>query len=107
MVATPLGPNQAMNAFVAVSTRSHQSGEDGGGPRDQEREGDDANRRHTVVNSPPNVSRDPNTTNIPSLTQLDDVLRARFEALADVGAQEMPSTIAHTKTGDEAVAFGL
>ena len=46
IVATPLGPNQAMNAFSAVSTcaRAGQRGEDRDRARHQQREGDDRQR---------------------------------------------------------------
>ena len=89
MVATPLGPNQAMNAFVgAVDARAGQRDPDGDRPRDQQRDDDDRHGGPAVGEEPVERQQRAEDDEDAELDDLDDVLGALLEVVAHVGAAD-------------------
>ena len=98
IVATPLGPNQAMNACTSRGRpRADQRDPDRDRPRDQQRDGDDRDRRPAVAEQPVERQQRAEHDEHAELDDLDDVVGAGLERGAQVGPR-MPSVIAHTKT---------
>ena len=106
MVATPLGPNQAMKPLVAVSSAgAGQRDPDRHRPRHQQRDDDERDRRPAVAEQPVGGQQRAEHDEDPELDDLDDVVGAVLEAHAQVGAQD-PERDRADEHGDEAVALG-
>ena len=97
-MATPLGPNHAMNALVAVSSQVPASATAiATGRASSSVKATIAAAATPSSNSPPNVSSEPNTTKIPSFTS-SMMSCERLSKQARMSGRRMPSTIAHTNT---------
>ncbi len=98
MVATPLGPNQAMKAFVAVSSRVPVSAiQIAIGRAASSVKATMPTAAQPSLNNALSVSSDPNTTKIPSLT-ISTMSSARSANVWARSDRRIPSVIAHTKT---------
>ena len=106
IVATPLGPNQAMNAFVSESSPVRTSAANSATGR----------ARSSVTatiptaaqpspNSPSIVSSEPNTTKITSLTT-SMMSSARCSKAARTSGRRMPSVMAQVNTAMKAFPWG-
>ena len=104
MVATPLGPNQAMKAFVArVDASRPERDPDRDRPREQQRERDDPDGRPAVAEQAVERQQRAEHDEDAELDDLDDVVRALLERVGEIGAADPERDRAH-EDGDEAVA---
>jgi hypothetical protein len=98
IVATPLGPNQPMNAFaLTLSPVPISDTNSAAGRATSSVTATIATAAHPSLNRLPNVNSDPNTTKIPSLT-ISISSSERCSKLSRISGRAIPSTIAHTNT---------
>ena len=97
IVATPLGPNQAMKAFSARSTPVPASAIHTATVRATSSvTSTTPTAAQPSVNSPSRVSSEPKTTKTPSLTI--SMMSLDISRYSGTSGRRMPRTIAHTKT---------
>ncbi len=106
IVATPLGPNHAMNAFVARSGAApHRATNTPTVRATNSVVTTTATAPQPSSNRPWRVSSDPNTTKIPSLTSSTRSAACSWKWWARSG-RRMPYVIAHTNTAIRPLPWG-